>query len=448
MTNNTVFIKILGILTLPIIIHGYWNQFFNPQKVNTVSNVRREISLPPFSPDYFWNLNRVAFSLLPLAPGPRRKTIFEEVLKGQIWTLDQIQGIVNVNVPVRSTIVKLSQGGLFVYNPVAPTNECIRYIKQLESQHGPVKYIVLGSLGLEHKSLAASFSQYFPQSQVYLQPGQWSFPINLPDCFLGFPIGKRLQMIPFNKSDAPWMEDFDYEVLGPLRFKSVGGFGETAFFHRKTGTLLVTDTVIRVPNNPPAIVTDDPRAILFHSRDDMLDDVEDTEIARQRGWRRMVLFSLVFVPGGIAVKGFLETLKLLPRVTPTARLLGKGAIPISGGLYPWRWEKNEVKNFKALQGGVLVAPILRELILNREPEAVLSWADKISQSWSIKRIIPSHFENNIGATSKDFRKAFEFLVAKDMTSIAYPRPLDEDSSLLRAASDLLTKLGVVAPARV
>ena len=69
-----------------------------------------EISLPDSNIDYYWNLNKVAFSLLPLAPGPRRKTIFEEVIRDTLWTLDQIQGVINVNVPVRSTVVKLYSG--------------------------------------------------------------------------------------------------------------------------------------------------------------------------------------------------------------------------------------------------------------------------------------------------------------------------------------------------
>ena len=38
------------------------------------------------------------------------------------------------------------------------------------------------------------------------------------------------------------------EVLGPLFFKSVGGYGETALLHKPTGTLLVTDAVVRVPD--------------------------------------------------------------------------------------------------------------------------------------------------------------------------------------------------------
>ena len=55
-------------------------------------------------------------------------------------------------VPVRSTIVRLQQGGLFINNPVAPTKECIEYVKELEKKYGEsVKYIVLSSLSLEHK---------------------------------------------------------------------------------------------------------------------------------------------------------------------------------------------------------------------------------------------------------------------------------------------------------
>ena len=167
----------------------------------------------------------MAFSLLPLAPGNRRRTLFREVVKDQIWTLDQIQGIINVNVPVRSVVVKLSDGGLFVYNPVAPTKECLNFMRQLEEKHGKVKHIVLGSLGLEHKSLAGPFTRFFTDSTVWLQPGQWSFPINLPTSLFGFPSGDRLKDIPENNAGTPWSKDFDHCVLGPLRFKSVGKVG-------------------------------------------------------------------------------------------------------------------------------------------------------------------------------------------------------------------------------
>ena len=83
--------------------------------------------------------------------------------------------------------------------------------------------------------------------------------------------------------------------------EGVGGFGETAFFHKETKTLLVTDTVIRVDDEPPAIIQEDPRSLIYHSRDKMSDIVDDTPENRRKGWRRMVLFGLFFQPAGITI---------------------------------------------------------------------------------------------------------------------------------------------------
>lgn len=85
--------------------------------------------------------------------------------------------------------------------------------------------------------------------------------------------------------------------------EGIGGFGDTAFFHKETKTLLVTDAVIRVDNEAPEIIQEDPRALLYHSRDCMTDIVDDSAANRQKGWRRMVLFGLTFQPAGtIATK--------------------------------------------------------------------------------------------------------------------------------------------------
>ena len=419
---------------------------FNTLKKSPISPIAKEdvaempIRLPEYKGDYYWDLGDLAFSLLPLAPGRRRRTLVQEVVKDTIWTLDQIQGVINVNVPVRAVIVKLAAGGLLVYNPVGPTKECLKFVRSLESKHGKVKHIVLGTLGLEHKALAGPFSQSFPEADVWLQPGQWSFPINLPSIFLGFPVGNRLKQIPANSVDAPWAADFDHRTLGPLRFKSVGGFGETAFFHKSTGTLLVTDSVIRVGDNPPPILEEDPRALLYHSRDSVFDEVKDTPEARRRGFRRMTLFGLTFFPSGIAVSPVGEALTALTKVSNEAKILGRDNVPFDG-LYPWRWVESEEKNFKALQGGLLVAPILRKLILDREPERVIEWADAVSR-WPIKRIIPSHFENNIAASGSDFRRAFTFLEAGKPQG---PQPDERDMKLLSQLSEVFTKLGVVGP---
>ena len=101
------------------------------------------------SPDLTsWPLGKVAFSLLPLAGTySRRATVEKEVIPNIMWTYDQIQGVVNVNVPVRQVVIKLSPeagGGLFVHNPVAPTKQLITMMSDLEKRHGPVRHIVLG----------------------------------------------------------------------------------------------------------------------------------------------------------------------------------------------------------------------------------------------------------------------------------------------------------------
>ena len=252
------------------------------------------IKKPSYSSSLDWKLQRFAFSLLPLAPGARRKTMREEIVKNSVWTFDQIQGVVNVNTPVRSTVIKLKSGGLFVYNPVGPTDEYISMMRELEAEHGPVKYIVLGSLGLEHKAFAGPFSKYFKDAEIYLQPGQWSFPVNLPSRLFGFSPLADIREIPTNNTDSPWAADLDHISLEKLKFKSVGGFGETAFFHRQTGTLLVTDAVVKVENDAPIIIQEDPRALLFHARDRMTDVVVDTKETRRKGKIQLIDVSKIF----------------------------------------------------------------------------------------------------------------------------------------------------------
>ena len=397
-----------------------------------------------------FGLGSIAFSLLPLSPESlgRRKTIQTEVVKDKLWTFDQLQGVINVNVPVRSTIVKLKDG-LFVHNPVGPTKEYISMVRDLEKVHGPVKYIVLATLGLEHKGTAGAFSGYFPEATVYLQPGQYSVPVNLPSFFF-FPISKslsnKLKEIPLKSSEAPWGNEIDHAVLGPLLPPGRGGYSETAFYHKETKTLIVTDAIVKVPDDPPAIIQDDPRALLYHARNNMTDFVYDTAENRRRGWRRMVLFGLTFQPSGIRIFDTLDAVKMLDRVPKEMKALGRGTIPLSEGLYPWEWVKDETPNFKALQGGLLVAPILQLLIFNREPEAVLNWADKVAK-WDIQRIVPCHLENDIKATGKDFRRAFNFLEERKLFESPAPKALDADAQVLLNVSVALTQQKQIFPPR-
>jgi hypothetical protein len=61
------------------------------------------------------------------------------------------------------------------------------------------------------------------------------------------------------------------------------------------------------------------------------------------------------------------------------------------GIYPWDWVRDDMESFKAISGGLLVAPILQTLILNRSPLEVLDFADSVAK-WDIERIIPGHLK--------------------------------------------------------
>ncbi|MGK7876408.1 MAG: DUF4336 domain-containing protein [Xenococcaceae cyanobacterium] len=380
---------------------------------------------------------------VPLYPYGRRRTLRREVVKDMVWTFDQLQGILYVVMPIRMTVVKLSYGGLLVYAPVAPTPECVRGVRELEASHGDVKYIILPTVsGIEHKVFVGPFARRFPKAQVFVAPHQWSFPLNLPLSWLGLPWG-RTQVLPKDSTDSPFADDFDYAMLGPINL-GPGPFEEVVFFHKYSGTLLVTDSVISVPEEPPAIVQLEPYPLLFHARDDAFDVIEDSDASRRQGWQRMSLFAVYFRPSALQVIGwkqaFRDALKA-PERSPKAYF----------GLFPFKWKEGWKRSFDALRGGgrLLVAPILQTLILNRAPRETIDWADLVA-SWEFQRIVSSHFEKPISASPRQFRQAFAFLEKNPSGGSGFSGSeseplLESDLGFLRKLSESLTRRGVTPP---
>ena len=266
----------------------------NAQKTREQSISPRDWSWP------FW-------PLVPLYPYGKRRTLRQEAVKDTIWTFDQIQGVLYVVTPIRMTVIKLDEGGLLIFTPVAPTRECIRLVKELVAEHGDVKYIILPTVsGLEHKVFVGPFARRFPAAQVFVAPNQWSFPLNLPLSWLGLPLG-RTHLLPEDSNKAPFTNQFDYAILGPI---GVGQpYEEVAFFHRRTRTLLVLDAVVSISEDPPAIVQLDPYPLLFHAKDNAFDIVEDTEENRRKGWQRISLFTFYFQPSALQVIGLEQALR-------------------------------------------------------------------------------------------------------------------------------------------
>ncbi|MDP5337193.1 MAG: DUF4336 domain-containing protein [Nodularia sp. (in: cyanobacteria)] len=391
--------------------------------------------------DFYWPF----WFTLPLYPYGKRRTICKEVVKDTIWTFDQMQGIFYVVVPIRMTVVKLNAGGLFVYAPVAPTPECIRLVKELVAEHGDVKYIILPTVsGLEHKVFVGPFARYFPSAQVFVAPHQWSFPLNLPLSWLGLP-AKYTQVLPEDSSKTPFADQFDYAILGPIEL-GPGRFAEVAFFHKRSHTLLVTDSVVSVSADPPAIVQLDPYPLLFHAKDKASDLIADTHANRRKGWQRVSLFALYFRPSVLEVVG-------LGKVLRDAIKAPNRSQKAYFGLFPFKWQSDWQRSFDILrgEGRLFVAPILQTLILNRAPRETIDWAQKVA-SWNFEWIIPCHFDAPIPAKPDQFRQAFSFLEKHPTTSASllssnsYPLP-EEDFQLLRDIDQGLKKTGIVPPAK-
>ncbi|MBD2426811.1 DUF4336 domain-containing protein [Phormidium sp. FACHB-1136] len=391
----------------------------------TLSSPHRDTAWP------FW-------PLVPLYPYGQRPTLRTEVVKDTVWTFDQFQGIFYVVVPIRMTVVRLEPRGLLVYAPVAPTTECVRLLRELEDRHGPVRYIILSTVtGIEHKVFVGPFARRFPTAQVYVTPNQWSFPLNLPLPWLGLP-ADRTQLLPDDSSRLPFADQVDCAILPPIPL-GLGPFGETACFHRPSRTLMVTDALVSIPAEPPAVVQINPFPLLFHAKDSPADAIVDTPENRRKGWQRIALFAFYFRPSTLDVATTGDMFREAKQAPDRSR-------QNYFGLYPFRWQPHWPDSFNALhnQGKLSVAPILKTLIFNRGPRDVLDWAKQVA-TWQFERVIPAHMDAPIAANPQLFLEAFDFLRPG---AVSHSSMTDADTQLLRDIDAGLTQRGISRPSQV
>ncbi|MEM6447045.1 MAG: DUF4336 domain-containing protein [Cyanobacteria bacterium P01_D01_bin.123] len=385
---------------------------------------RETISEPKFSSEWAWPF----WPAVPLYPYGQRRTLRFEIVKDWVWSFEQLQGILHVIVPIRMTVVRLATGGLLVYAPVAPTPECLRWVRELVQEYGDVKYIILPTVsGIEHKIFVGPFARRFAHAEVFVAPHQWSFPINLPLSWLGLP-SRRTQVLPEDSSSTPFFDDFDYAILGPISL-GLGPFVEVAFFHKRSRTLLLTDTIVSIPDEPPEIVQLQPYALLFHARDSASEPLLDIPQQRRKGWHRIALFSFYFRPGALEDVNVWGTVRNAFRASDRSRRA-------YFGLFPFQWRSDWERSFELLRqdGNLLVAPVLQRLILNRGPQETLAWVERVAQ-WDFYRIIPCHLDSPLAAGPEAFRCAFNFL--------STPQSLPaEDFELLGQLGDILERSGI------
>ena len=384
------------------------------------------VSAPPTSADQRWPW----WPLLPLYPYGRRRTLVRELIPGQIWSFEQLQGIFYVAVPIRMTVVRV-RGGLMLYAPVAPTGQVRRALLDLEQRYGPVQSIVLPTAsGLEHKLPVPAMARAYPEATVWVTPGQWSFPLNLPASWLGFP-RRRTRVL--GEQGYPHSDELQWLSLGPLDL-GLGRFQEFSCLHRNSGALLITDALVAINPQPPELFDADPTPLLFHARDRGDQPLTDSPELRLKGWQRLALFASYLRPEALAV--------------PTlSQLLGQAFRPGCRdarsyfGLYPFHWSRSSAAVFAELQGqavgGLQVAPVLERLVFPRAQALLLAWLRRLAELPELRWLVPAHYDAPVPCSAEQLLQLAQALEQRPWA------PSQGDWTYLAGIDQLLLRSGVV-----
>ncbi|MFM7315022.1 MAG: DUF4336 domain-containing protein [Cyanobium sp.] len=388
---------------------------------------------PSRTPDQRWPW----WPLLPLYPYGRRRTLVRELIPGQLWSFEQLQGIFYVAVPIRMNVARV-RGGLMLYAPVPPTGELLAELRDLESRCGPVRTIVLPTAsGLEHKVPVPAMARAFPDAEVWVPPGQWSFPLPLPSAWLGFPPSRTRVL---GDHGYPHPDELDWLSLGPVDL-GLGRFHELTCLHRASGALLLTDALVAINRQPPELFDADPTPLLFHARERGDQPLVDTPEARRRGWQRLALFASFLRPEAL-------------QVPPLGQLLAQAFQPgcrrprAYFGLYPFHWGSSSEEAFLRLTGPadaadpaitprLQVAPVLERLVFPRAREVVLRWLDQAGRLPDLRWVVPAHYEAPVPASPDSLKAVAAAIAARPWA------PRQGNWAYLARLDDLLLKAGIV-----
>jgi len=334
----------------------------------------------------------------PLYGEDSRETRLREIVPGEVYALEQNLALGPLETPLRCVVVKLKDGTCWVHAPVAPTREFFELAESL----GKVAHVVVPTYALEHKIFAKAALERWPSAKLWVAPGQFSFPVDVPlatvfgrepDGVLGVLGGDATGTdgrdgamglgASKNASRPPWLDEIACDVLRCGRFAIAGKdvtLYESVFLHVRSKTLIVTDCVAYVPRAVPELQT--PSKLLLvgkRSTDDATPP--DTFENRLNGWKKMALLVTYFFP-------------------EHEELVKPGLVEWSDG-----WEDN----FDALAERLLVPPVVRATLFNQDPKRVRAFVDRVCASWEFDKVVPAHWAAPVAAGPTEFARAFQFL---------------------------------------
>lgn len=127
--------------------------------------------------------------------------------------------------PTRIALVRLSDGSVWIWSPVALTKELCKFVDDL----GPVRHIV--SPNKIHHLFLAEWAERWPEARLYAPPG---LAKRRPDLRFDVELG--------DEPDPAWASDIDQVI-----FRGSLAMEEVAFFHRESRTALICDLIQRHP---------------------------------------------------------------------------------------------------------------------------------------------------------------------------------------------------------
>ena len=146
----------------------------------------------------------------------------------EIWTAEgpEVVAALGFHYPTRMAIIKLHSGDLFIWSPVALTEDLRDEVDAL----GEVRYLVApNSL---HHLFIADWMEAYPNARVYAAPG-----VQEKRKDIAFDGGLDGTPVP------EWSGEIDYIVVPGNAITS-----EAVFFHRRSGTALFTDLLQQLPS--------------------------------------------------------------------------------------------------------------------------------------------------------------------------------------------------------
>ena len=142
-----------------------------------------------------------------------------------IWVHEDEMQLIGMRMDLRMTIVRLEDGGLWVYSPTNFSPELQSKVDAL----GPVKHLLAPSNG--HNMWLEQWQKAYPEAQVWVSAG---IPKKLPKLQNYRILGDAND----EQAPPPWSEDFDHAFMAGVPF-----FCENVFLHRASASLLVCDLV-------------------------------------------------------------------------------------------------------------------------------------------------------------------------------------------------------------